>query len=186
MHGGGARQVKAQGVARAQEAQVRALAATLGVKREVDPKTAILEQIHWSAGHVEFYRQHVEMLAPEALIAGTRGETRTVQIGFQAGESSTIETGPDVHVWLKLYNDERKFLTDLCAQAVRLGLEEARVQLEMRQGARIAEAFRWLHMRMAARLGSAGAADELRDEFVTALRTLTSGAPFPAIMAPVQ
>jgi hypothetical protein len=179
-HGGRSPQAQAAAQARQQEAAARELARTLGAPRDVDPKTAILEQIHWSAGHVEFYRGQVQALEAAQVVRGTRGMQRAEKIGFQAGVTTTTDAGPDIHVWVRLYNEERKYLTTLCAEAVRLGLEEARVRVEMAQGARVAEAFRWLHSRIGARLGlPASSVDELRGDFTAALRALASGEPFP-------
>lgn len=151
-HGGNLPKVRAKAEAYMQEMKVRALAQTLGLPVDVDPHTAILNEIHWSAGHVEFYRAQVQLLAPGVLIQGVRGITQSTKTGFQAGESIEKEVGPDVHVWLKLYGEERDRLARLCLGAMKAGIDERRIQVEEQQASMLAQGLMWLQTEVKLRL----------------------------------
>jgi len=170
---------------KAREEQTRQLARTLGVPVEgLDPKESILREIAWSAGHVAWYRAQVQALDPDALVRGVRRVEVTTYSGFQVGEERTQEAGPDVHLLLRLYNEERDRHTKLCVDAIRLGIEERRVQLQSEQGARLVEGLGWLVALTASKLSlQAQALDVMRAAVGELLRVLASGAPFPRVPA---
>lgn len=152
MHGGGTKVARARAAQRRQEMAVQAMAQTLGLPVDIDPHQAILDEIRWSAGHVAFYRAQVQALAPGALVQGVRGLTQTTKAGFQAGETIEKEVGPDVHVWLKLYGEERDRLARLCVGAIKAGIDERRVKIEEQQAAILVQGLTWLQSETRLRL----------------------------------
>ena len=159
----------------------------LGVSVDVrDPRAMLLELIGWSAGHVAFYRAQVQALGgASVLVQGTRGVRRTERQGTERGERSEFvetatEVGPEVHVWLRRYDDERDRLAGLCVKAAQLGLDEARIQIEKDQGSRVAEGFAWVQRAAAAYWElEPGEVQVFRGFLLRALTCLSSGDPFP-------
>jgi len=134
-HGGGASQVKAaaarrQSEAEAQKEMARAVR-TLGLPIDIDPAKALLDEIHWCAGHVAWLRGKVQEVTDADLVWG---RTQTDNgIGPQGPvDMSTEKSGPNV--WLELYNQERDRFHRVCALALRSGIEERRVKLAEQQG----------------------------------------------------
>lgn len=139
--GGAAPQVKAAGARRLAEKKARALAQTLGVPVDVDPKDAILAEIRHSAGHVAWYRAQVQALASDDLTWGKTGHR------YGEGPEGPIDVTEEAavaHMWLKLYDQERDRLRTLCVAAIKAGIDERRIQVEERQAAILAQGLTWL------------------------------------------
>ncbi|MFN2344771.1 MAG: hypothetical protein ABR616_03535 [Dermatophilaceae bacterium] len=80
-----------------------------GAERQINPFTALLEEVRRSAGHVAWLALKVQTApSDDALLESHSG-------------------------WLKLYQKEREHLTKVCNDAVRLGLEERVVRVEERK-----------------------------------------------------
>jgi hypothetical protein len=140
-HGGASAQVKTAAARKLAEEKARALAQTLGVPIEQDPREGILMALRWSAGHVAWYRAQVQALAPDALIWG--------QTGHRYGEGpegpiDVTEESAVAHVWLKLYDLERDRYAKLCVEAVKIGLDERRIRVEEQQAAILAQGLTWM------------------------------------------
>lgn len=134
-HGGGAGQVRAAAARRVAEAEAaremeRAMV-TLGLPVDIDPAKALLDEIHWSAGHVAWLRSKVQDMQAADLVWG---RTQTDNgVGPQGPVDMTTEkAGPTV--WLEMYNQERDRFHRVCALALRSGIEERRVKLAESQG----------------------------------------------------
>lgn len=141
MHGGSARQVRAAAEGRLQrEAAVKAMQ-TYGLPIDIDPRQALLDEIHWTAGHVQWLREMVQSVEPDALVWG-KTEVVDKQSSEFPGEDTTTAARPNI--WLQLYREERKHLVDACATAIRIGLEEEQVKLAQSQGSAIADLVRRL------------------------------------------
>lgn len=139
-HGGKAPQVqkKAQERLAEQEAQriMTNAVRTLGLPIDIDPGKALLDEIHWTAGHVEWLRGKVQELQSEDLVWGK--EKHEDGVGPQGIVDVTTEkAGPSV--WYELYLKEREHLAKVCALALRAGIEERRVKLAENQGALVAD-----------------------------------------------
>ncbi len=125
----------------AREERAKALAVTLGVPIEVDPKEAILQQIYWRHGAVAWWRERVRALDPEALVWGVVKTSK----GFgPQGPVDVTDEAAEVSVYLAQYLAAQAALESLCIQAVKIGLDERRVRLAEQQQAELAEGFRWL------------------------------------------
>lgn len=134
-HGGAAPHVKAAAAQRVAEDKARALVATYGVPVETTATDALLKEVQWTAGHVEWLRERVRELEAEQLVWG---KTQSKTGGQDWGETEAAVP----NVWLKLYNDERAHLVRVCSEAIRAGIEERRVRLAEQQGELVAQVIR--------------------------------------------
>lgn len=140
-HGGRARQVKAAAARRQKQQAAERAVATLGLRVDVTPTDALLEEVRWTAGHVQWLRTKVQELDEHG--AGgehqlTWGTTKVKEGGEDRG--TTQEAKPSI--WYVLYEAERKHLVTVCAAALKAGVEERRVRLAEQQGDLVAMVIR--------------------------------------------
>lgn len=133
LHGGAMRNHKVA----AQKSIAAEAVKTYGLPREVDPRDALLEEVHRTAGAVDWLRGQVEALAPDTV---TWGVTEEKSSTGKDGDSRTEAAA--VNVWVQLYQAERKHLVDVCKAAISAGIEERRVKLAEQQGALLASVIR--------------------------------------------
>lgn len=149
-HGGRAPQVKAAAARRVEEQAAQAAVVTLGLPVDISPTEALLEEVRWTAGHVQWLRGKVQELEerPEVTIEDADGNP--VDVGGQHSlvwgvtreksggddRGTTQEAAPNV--WYVLYERERKHLVQVAAAALRAGVEERRVRLAESQGELVA------------------------------------------------
>lgn len=120
------------------EEKARKAVVTLGLPRAVSPADALLEEVHRTAGHVEWLAQKVRELDTGGEGAGEHalvwGTTKVVDKG--SGESPGVDTTEESRpsVWYTLYAQERDRLVKVCEAALRAGVEERRVRLAESQG----------------------------------------------------
>lgn len=93
---------------------------TYGIRRDMPPALALLEEFGWSRGHVIWLRGIVQQLEPEALVWGKSEEHEKTASEFPGVDVKYL-AAPSV--WLKLYHDERKMLLDLGKTIETLKLE---------------------------------------------------------------
>lgn len=142
-HGGASPQAKKKAAERVAEKEARELmergVRTLGLPVDVDPGKALLDEIHWTAGHVAWLREKVQELEADELVWGK--EKHEDGVGPQGVVDVTTEkAGPNV--WYDLYLKEREHLAKVCALALRAGIEERRVKLAENQGLLVADVIR--------------------------------------------
>lgn len=172
-HGGKAPQVKAAAERRlAEQAAVKQMETavrTLGLPVDIDPGKALLDEIHWTAGHVAWLREKVQELEAEQLVWGK--EKHEDGVGPQGVVDVTTEkAGPSV--WYELYMKERDHLAKVCALALKAGIEERKVKLAESQGALVADVIR----RILSALGLSPEQQALVPQVVPAeLRALAAG-----------
>lgn len=130
LHGGS----NPSGKKHAQKLMAAAAVITYGLPREVDPHTALLEEVHRTAGHVAWLAGRVAELEQEALVWGT---TKVV-----TGDESSATEEARPNAWLILYQQERKHLAAVCSTAIQAGIAERQVRLAEEQGAMIAQVIR--------------------------------------------
>lgn len=107
---------------------------TYGLDQEVDPWTALLDEIARTNGHVMWLRDQIADLEPSELISGTLSiEEKTG--GGPTGDYTAVTTGAGEHVFLRLYREERKHLAMVCKTAIGCGIAERHVKLAEQQGA---------------------------------------------------
>jgi hypothetical protein len=101
---------------------------TYGLPREIDPFTALAEELARTAGHVAWLGQQVAKLEEAEVVGPVGTEGTDAESGLQhhpRGEAS---------VWVRLYQEERKHLTDVASTCIKCGLDAKRVELAQQQG----------------------------------------------------
>lgn len=128
-----------------------------GLSVEVDPHTALEEELARTAGHVYWLRGQVGDLDPDNMYGPVGG-------GPQAIPST------EAHIWIRLYQEERDRLVKVAKTCIDAGIEERRVRIAEQQGQLIATAIKGI-------LSKLGLADDPRvPEVVRAeLLQLTAG-----------
>ncbi|WP_235020185.1 hypothetical protein [Ruania rhizosphaerae] len=139
VHGGKSPQAKKAAARRIAEAEARAAVVTFGLPVDVAPSEALLEEVRWTAGHVQWLRGRVQQLEPDAL---TWGETKRVDKGSGAEPGIDTTEAAAVNVWLDLYYRERAHFVAVCTAALKAGVEERRVRLAEQQGELVAVVIR--------------------------------------------
>lgn len=162
LHGGKSPRALAAAEKRGQDRVAREAVKTYGLPVDVSPTEALLEEVRWTAGHVQWLRARVQELEQSQLVWGT---VKTEREG--GGEDRITFGGPDVDdedvtglvdagslpvskvvqaagpsIWLDLYDRERKHLVAVASAAIRAGVEERRVRLAESQGELVAQAIR--------------------------------------------
>lgn len=130
-HGGSAPQTIAAAERRKTEREAIVALEAFGVPVVVDYQTALLQELHRTAGAVQWLGAIVADLDQSAI---TWGQTRQKTGGEDHG--NTYEASRNA--WVKLWQDERKHLVDVAATCGRAGIEERRVQLAEDQGRMLA------------------------------------------------
>lgn len=142
------------------EAKARTLVHTYGLRRDITPTEALLEEVQWTAGHVAWLRERIQEIEtgtadtledvcdpedPDGTVRVNRGHnplvwgvTRIKTGGDDYG--TTEEAAPNI--WLRLYQEERVHLAKICTDAIRCGIEERRVKLAEQQGQLVADVIR--------------------------------------------
>jgi len=133
LHGGATR----NHIASARQEKARRAVATYGLPHEVDPATALLEEVHRTAGHIAWLREKVAALDETDLV------------------------GAEPSPWLHMYQDERRHLARVARSAIDAGCNERLVRLAEQQGLMLAQVIR----RIAAELLNATA--DLLDDAAT-------------------
>lgn len=126
-HGGGAPQVRAAAERRVAEREALRSLEAFGVPVEVDPHSALLQELHRTAGAVAWLGAQVQSLETEDIVWGVTRE----KIGGD-DHGTTRESKPNA--WYVLWAAERKHLTDVAAACVKAGIEERRIRLAEDQG----------------------------------------------------
>jgi hypothetical protein len=100
--------------------------AAFGLSRDVTPTEALLEEVRWSAGHVEWLRNRIAE--------------------FDGAIWRDGEVVP--RALLEVYGQERDRLVRIAKTTLDAGVEERRVQLAESQGALVAGAIRRILVRL--------------------------------------
>lgn len=123
-HGAGAPAVKAKAQQRLDQAEAAEMARSFGLPQDIDPQTAILDELHRTAGSVAWLTEIVSGFDRERVVNGvTKIETRT---GFQAGRVVTVEGKPSA--WIELWQSERRHLVQVSTAAHRMGIDVAQTK----------------------------------------------------------
>jgi hypothetical protein len=135
LHGGSTR----NHVAAARAEQARRAVATYGLPVDVDPATALLQEVHRTAGHVAWLGEKVAELDAEGLVWGV-AETTSKQATEYPGTDTVHAARPSV--WLDLYQRERTHLVRVSKAALDAGVSERLVRLAEQQGMLLAQVIR--------------------------------------------
>lgn len=138
-HGGKAPQVRAAGERRLAEEQAARRLVTYGLPREVDPHTALLEELHRTAGHVAWLGELVASLHhaddPDPTVLGNGGshdptEAHAAKSGLKQYTRTERFTVEQESVWLRMYRDERAHLAKVAKDCIAAGIAERQVEIE--------------------------------------------------------
>lgn len=139
-HGGKAPQNLAA-AARRREQRVAVLAVeSFGLPRVVDPHTALLEELHRTAGAVQWLGAVVADIDQGALVWGKVKETKGTQLEKGTDNGVTHAAGPNAFV--ELWQRERKHLVLVAKECLAAGIEERRVRLAESAGQQLASVVR--------------------------------------------
>ncbi|MFJ2298134.1 hypothetical protein [Oerskovia paurometabola] len=166
-HGGAAPQVARARARREQEAEAARQVATLGLPVDITPTDALLQEVQWTAGHVQWLRTKVQEQDEQELVWG---ETKTVEktASQWPGTDTTESAAPSI--WYQLYAKERAHLVAVCTAALKAGVEERKVRLAEQQGDIVVAVIRRILDGLYAHLLAAGlTADQLTDAWQTAI-----------------
>jgi len=125
--------------AAARTEQARRAVATYGLPRDIDPATALLEEVHRTAGHVAWLAAKVAELQEDELGWVVVEEHEKAATPFP-GTDTKQAARPSV--WLDLYQRERTHLLRVSKAALDAGVNERLVQLAEQQGTMLAEIIR--------------------------------------------
>lgn len=134
-HGGRAPQVQAAAHARLERRKATLAVETFGLPREIDPHTALLEELHRTAGAVEWLGAIVADLKQNQI---TWGQKRRKTGGEDHGV--TYEAG--VNAWVAEWRAERKQLLEVSKTCIGVGIEERRVRIAEEAGRQLAGVIR--------------------------------------------
>jgi hypothetical protein len=106
----------------------------LGEPRDIDPGVALLEEIHRSAGHVQWLEEKVRGLEESELVWGKVVAVKENRVGGQGGNYTLkrTENRATINTWWDLYAKERDHLSRVCLAALKAGIEERRVRIAER------------------------------------------------------
>lgn len=120
IHGGGSSRVQAAADRRLAEVEMQDAVKTLGLPVDIDPAKALLDEIAYTYGHVQWLRGKVQELGARELTWGVT--QKDDGIGPQGPVDMTTEkSGPNV--WYQMYLTEREHLVKVTSAALRAGIE---------------------------------------------------------------
>lgn len=110
-----------------------------GLPLNIEPHEALLQELHRTAGIVEFYQQQINALETEANMVGPVGTSGTAR-------DTDLEHTPkaEANIWIRLHKEEREHLVRVAKTCIDAGIQERQVQIAEAQGALFANAIRGL------------------------------------------
>lgn len=123
------------GIVSAERQAVQDRILTYGGPIDVEPATALLQEVHRTAGHV-------------AYLGGIVHELEQAQLAGPVGSDGVNDQGIVMHpaykpsVWVEMYQSERSHLARVCKMALDAGVAERQVRVAEQQGELFAGAIR--------------------------------------------
>lgn len=132
MHGGKAPKALAAASRRLEAVAATNAVRSFGLPVEVDPHTALLQELARTAGAVAWLDAVVRGIKPKDV---TWGKTQVKRGGDDWGTTSAA----GVNTWVQLWQVERRHLLDVSKACIAAGIEERRVELETARVALVAK-----------------------------------------------
>lgn len=129
----------AKAAERLAEAKAEKLVNGLGLARDIDAHTALLEELHRTAGVVAWISQRVADLDPEGIIWGVSERQHGLEKDFL---TDLTTEGVGLHMWVQLWHKERQHLLNVSKACISAGIEERRVRLAEQEGQMLAQVLR--------------------------------------------
>lgn len=139
-HGGGSPVVRAKAQERLAAAEAERAAAAFGLPVEVNPHDALLQELHRTAGAVQWLGAQVQAIPVEDLTWGKTRETHGTQL--EKGVDNGVTYSAEVNAMVRLWQSERKHLVDVSKACISAGIEERRVRLAEAAGQQLASVVR--------------------------------------------
>jgi hypothetical protein len=115
-HGGNLPSISQKETKEQQKLQAIKARDLFGLPRDIDPQSALLEEVQRTAGHVDWLGEVIrELDDPEKLKQFT-------------------DQGVMPSVWIVMYEEERKHLVRVCSEAIKCGVAERQVRIAEEQG----------------------------------------------------
>lgn len=116
---------------------VRAFALPLNI----DPKDALLEELHRTAGIIAFYEYQITELTGTTVTNALTGP-----VGTEGPTESGAEQYPksEAHIWIRLHQEEREHYVKIAKVCIDAGIAEREVKIAEAQAAMIAQGIRAL------------------------------------------
>lgn len=114
---------------------------TFGLPRDIDHHSALLEELHRTAGAVAWLGQQVAALDPKDVVWGKTRKKR-------GGEDHGVTHEAGVNVWVRLWQGERRHLLDVTKACHAAGIDERRMQLAETAGEQLALVLRAVFARL--------------------------------------
>jgi hypothetical protein len=137
---------------KANELLAKAALEQYGIPVEVDPQTALLEELFRTQGHVVWLRERVAELETERMHGA---------VGGAAG--GIPERKP--HIWITMYKEERLHLSRVAKSCIDAGIEERRVRIAEEQGALLAKVVQGILTSLGIPLDAPETKKAIRDNF---------------------
>ena len=170
VHGGNTQHAKKKRKELKQEEVAKRAVKTFGIPKEIDPHEALLEEVHRTAGHVDWLAQIIgdlpadteqtEEMNQSSIVWGI---TQHVYRGSEEFPGTDVFREAKPSVWIDLYQREREHLVKVCKAALDAGIDERRVQIAEQQGAIVARAMTGLLDVLYNRLAELGVEDDHLD-----------------------
>jgi hypothetical protein len=129
----------------AQKEAAKQAVAAYGLPVDVDPREALLQEVHRTAGHVAWLAELVAGL-DHGGVGYRREDTEDGGVVYVplSGLKQLSRDGKfeKPSVWLEIYTQERRHLREVCRDAIGAGIEERRVELAEQQGAMLVSVIR--------------------------------------------
>lgn len=132
MHGGALPQVRRAAARRLAVAEAREEVRRLGLHVDADPLDVLLDQVREAAGNVAAYRLAITGLGIHVGPDGVATEPVDHERGY---------VPPDVHILVKLYDQERDRLTRYARMCIDAGVSERKVRVAEQQAGTLARLF---------------------------------------------
>jgi hypothetical protein len=117
----------------AQREQARRDVERFGGSLEVDPATALLQEVHRSAATVEYLRQRVNELDQDEIVWGVVEETDRPIVygkdGDPVGGGLEVKRKATPNAWVVLYQQERRHLAQVSKAAIDAGCAQSLVEV---------------------------------------------------------
>jgi hypothetical protein len=144
-HGGRAKRAKIAARRRMSVKQVEQAVATFGLRRDIGRAEALLEELQWTAGHVEYLRGEVQKLTAAGLSWGTESKVnRSGGTGARNTADDETVSKAGIPIVVELYQRERRHLLEVIRVCSATNVDDALVSLAQNTGTAWSAWTRWL------------------------------------------